>query len=75
MYTKDAIKKKEKIKKREMKCFSLELDCSDTPSHDDVVHQDPVEVRGDDHFLTAISDTGCALAEALAGIVDKETSE
>ena len=40
-----------------------------------MVHQDPVEVRGDDHFLATVSDPGDPLAQALTNVVDKETSE
>jgi hypothetical protein len=40
-----------------------------------MVHQDPVEVRGDDHLLATVADPGHPLANALTDIVDEEAAE
>lgn len=53
----------------------LEFQDADAPTQDDMVHQDPVEVRGDDHLLTTVPYPGHPLANALTDVVDEEAAE
>jgi len=58
-----------------VKRSALEFQDADAPAQDDVVHEDPVEVRGDDHLLATVADPGHPLADALADVVDEKTAE